>query len=333
MLFAAGSKSTGAEARPAGFQAVFSLTVLARDWDNSPVVAAARRTVARPVPEQSMKFTRILGVAAAVLVTTAVAQQQAATPTPATPAPEATTPAAPAATSEAAPATAATVTPAPDAAAAPVAALAPEEPATWGDAKAGQTKAGACAACHGLDGNSADPQYPKLAGQHELYIARQLTLFKAGERVNPIMQPMAAPLSAQDMRDIGAYFATQKSGAGVADDTPVPSGEYQGLAFYKIGEQLWRGGKPTAGVQACQACHGPAGRGIPGPTYPQLGGQHAGYVAAQLKFFRDGGVRGTGAHAKPEMSMIARNLSDEEIQGLATYIEGLHAAAEPKPAP
>jgi cytochrome c553 len=280
-----------------------------------------------------MKFTRILGVAAAVLVTTAVAQQQAATPTPATPAPEAAAPAAPAATSEAAPATPATVTPAPDAAASPVAALAPETPATWGDAKAGQTKAGACAACHGLDGNSADPQYPKLAGQHELYIARQLTLFKAGERVNPIMQPMAAPLSAQDMRDIGAYFATQKSGAGVADDTPVPTGENQGLAFYKIGERLWRGGKPAVGMPACQACHGPAGRGIPGPTYPQLGGQHAGYTTAQLKFFRDGGVHGAGPRARTEMSVIAHDLSDEEIQGLATYIEGLHAAGAPKPAP
>jgi cytochrome c553 len=147
------------------------------------------------------------------------------------------------------------------------------------------------------------------------------------------MQPMAAPLSAQDMRDIGAYFATQKSGAGVADDTPVTSGENQGLAFYRIGEKLWRGGKPAAGVPACQACHGPAGRGIPGPTYPQLGGQHAGYTSAQLKFFRDGGVHGQGARARTEMTTIARNLSDEEIQGLATFIEGLHAAEASKPAP
>ena len=281
-----------------------------------------------------MKFSRILGVVAAVLVTTAVAQQQAATPSPAPATPAATPAPAPApSTSEAGPAVPATVTAAPDAAAAPVVALAPEKPATWGDAKAGQAKAGACAACHGLDGNSADPQYPKLAGQHEAYIWRQLKLFKSGERVNPIMQGMAAPLSEQDMRDIGAYLATQAPAAGVADDTPITVGENQGLAYYRVGERLWRGGKKAAGVPACQACHGPTGRGIPGPTYPSIGGQHAGYTSAQLKFFRDGGVWGKQARANDVMSSIARNLSDEEIQGLATYIEGLHAAPAPQPVP
>jgi cytochrome c553 len=278
-----------------------------------------------------MKFLRILGVAAAVLVTTAVAQQQAAPPATSSPTP-ANAPAA-VAGSEMAPPVEATVTAAPEAAPAPVATLADDKPATWGDAKAGQTKAGACAACHGLDGNSSDPQYPKLAGQHETYIWRQLKLFKSGERVNPIMQGMAAPLTGQDMRDIGAYFATQAPAAGVADDTPIATGENQGLAFYRVGERLWRGGKKSAGVPACQACHGPTGRGIPGPTYPSIGGQHAGYTSAQLKFFRDGGVWGKDASANSIMSTIARNLSDEEIQGLATFIEGLHAAPEPKPAP
>jgi cytochrome c553 len=278
-----------------------------------------------------MKFTRILGVAAAVLVTSAVAQQQAAPPATSTPTP-ANAPAA-VAGSEMAPPVEATVTAAPDAAAAPVAALAPEKPATWGDAKAGQTKAGACAACHGLDGNAADPQYPKLAGQHEAYVWRQLKLFKSGERANPIMQGMAAPLTEQDMRDIGAYFATQAPAAGVADDTPIAVGENQGLPYYRVGERLWRGGKPSVGIPACQACHGPTGRGIPGPTYPSVGGQHAGYTAVQLKFFRDGGMWGKDASANSIMATIARDLSDEEIQGLATYIEGLHAAPEPKPAP
>jgi cytochrome c553 len=282
-----------------------------------------------------MKFSRILGVAAAVLVTTAVAQQvtpsqttpaQTAPATPAMPAPEAA-PQAPASGN-----TPATTTAAPEATAAPVVALADAKPATWGDAKAGQTKAGACAACHGLDGNSADPQYPKLAGQHETYIWRQLKLFKSGERTNPIMQGMAAPLSEQDMRDIGAYFATQHANAGVADDTAIASGPNQGKAFYQVGERIFRGGKRDAGVPACQACHGPVGRGIPGPTYPSIGGQHAGYTAMQLKFFRDGGIWGKDAHANPIMSTIARNLSDEEIQALATYVEGLHAASAPTPA-
>ena len=276
-----------------------------------------------------MKFSRILGLAAAVIVTTAVAQQaaQPTTPAPAAAAPAATTPA-----SEVPAATPATVTAAPEAAAAPVVALVDDKPATWGDAKAGQTKAGACAACHGLDGNSPDPQYPKIAGQHELYLARQLLLFKNGERVNPIMQGMAAPLSNQDMRDIGAFFATQARAAGVADDTPIAAGENQGMSFYQVGERIWRGGKKDVGVPACQACHGPAGRGIPGPSYPSIGGQHAGYSVAQLKFFRDGGVWGKDDRAKGEMASIARNLSDEEIQALATFIQGLHAASA-APAP
>ena len=277
-----------------------------------------------------MKFSRILGVVAAVLVTTAVAQQATTTPpasAPAQPEPAAAQPAA-----AADPAIAgATVTTAP--AAAPAVAMADAKPATWGDAKAGQTKAGACAACHGLDGNATDPQYPKLAGQHEQYVWRQLKLFKSGERVNPIMQGMAAPLSEQDMRDIGAYFATQAPAAGLADDTPVAAGANAGKAYYLIGERLFRGGNPATGVPACQACHGPAGRGIPGPTYPSLGGQHAGYAATQLKFFRDGGAWGNGAQANTVMATVAKNLSDEEIQGLATYLEGLHAATAPKASP
>ena len=94
-------------------------------------------------------------------------------------------------------------------------------PAKAGDPKAGQTKAGACAACHGLDGNSADPANPKLAGQHEQYIWRQLKLFKSGERENAIMLGMAVVLAEQDMRDIGAYFASQKIIAGVADEAVI----------------------------------------------------------------------------------------------------------------
>ena len=293
-----------------------------------------------------MKFSRILGVVAAVLVTTAVAQQvtaaKPAKPAATTPAPEpadaktAAAVAAPSAPTQTAntPSTATVATtpsaqPAPtttDPAAAP-ASVADATPATWGDAKAGATKAGACAACHGLDGNSTDPQYPKLAGQHETYIWRQLKLFKSGERVNPIMQGMAAPLSEQDMRDIGAFFATQKGNAGVADDTPVATGPNAGKAYYQVGERIFRGGK--AGVPACQACHGPVGRGIPGPTYPSIAGQHSGYAAAQLKFFRDGGVHGAGANANKIMATIAKDLTDEEIQGLATYLEGLHSAAAP----
>ena len=246
-----------------------------------------------------MKFTRILGVAAALAAATAVAQE------------------------------AATVTPAPEQAPAPAVVLeADNTPATWGDATAGAAKAAACAACHGLDGNSSDPQYPKLAGQHERYIARQLALYKSGERENAIMLGFAATLNAQDMRDIGAYFASQKVVPGVADDSLVAEGPNQGRKFYEIGEKLYRAGKSDGSVPACQACHGPTGTGNPGPSWPSLGGQHAGYTATQLTAFRDGEVWGKDANANAIMASVAAQLSDEEIQGLATYIEGLHNIAD-----
>ncbi len=252
-----------------------------------------------------MKYLRILGVAVAVLMTTAVASQVA------------------------------TVQPAAEIEPAPVAALVDAKPATAGDPKAGQTKAGACAACHGLDGNSADAQYPKLAGQHERFIWRQLKLYKSGERENAIMQGMAAPLTEQDMRDIGAYFATLKALPGVADDSLIATGPQAGSKYYEIGQRIFRAGKSgKAGkeVATCLACHGPAGRGNPGPSYPSLGGQHSSYTAARLQFFRDGGVWGKQTNANTVMSEVARNLSDEEIQGLSTYIEGLHPTTTSAPA-
>jgi cytochrome c553 len=273
-----------------------------------------------------MKYTRILGVAAALLVTSAVASQ-AATPAPAAAAPAST---APAANASVATPGAATVQPAPDAAAAPVAALADDKPATWGDPKAGQAKAGVCAACHGADGNSTDAQYPRLAGQHERYIAKQLHLFKTGERQNPIMMPMASTLSAQDMRDIGAYFATQHGAAGVADESPVKGGPYDGKKYWQVGESLFRAGNTKSGVPACMACHGPTGRGNPGPAYPSVGGQHSTYTLARLNFFRAGSDQAKAA--APAMVEISKRLSDEEIQGLATYMEGLHPAAVAKAA-
>ena len=274
-----------------------------------------------------MKFSHLIGVAAVALMTTAVASQSV--PAPASSA----APAAPASVAPASPATAGSAAPAndegalqADMAAGATSASAPELPAHPGDVAAGQTKAGACAACHGIDGNSADPQYPRLAGQHERYIARQLHLFKSGQRQNPIMQGMAAPLSAQDMRDIGAFYATQKPQAGVADDTVIATGPHADKKFYQVGEKLFRAGRPADGLPACAACHGPAGRGNPGPAYPSLGGQHAGYTVAKLQFFRDGNSYGTDGDANPVMAQIARGLSDEEIQALGTYIEGLHAA-------
>jgi cytochrome c553 len=201
--------------------------------------------------------------------------------------------------------------------------------AKGGDPQAGATKAGACAACHGLDGNATDPSlYPRIAGQSERYIARQLALFKSGERANAIMQPFAMALSAQDMRDIGAYYATQKSGAGIADDTVVAEGPNKGMKFYEIGQKLYRSGDASRGIPACMACHSPSGAGNPGPAYPHVGGQTAWYSARRLQEYRTGTTTEKDPALFNIMHAVAKPLTDEEIPALASYMQGLH----PRPA-
>jgi cytochrome c553 len=248
-----------------------------------------------------MSFRRFLGLAGLMAATSALAQGT--------------------------PDQAAQVIAAPEPAAAEVSALADDsQPAGPGDAAAGASKAAVCAACHGMDGNSADPQYPKLAGQHEIYIARHLALYRSGERENAIMLGFAAALSPQDMRDLGAFYATQTVRPGVADESLITEGPNEGRKFYEVGQKLYMGGDVDRGVPACAACHGPSGLGNPGPSYPLLSGQHAQYTAAQLKAYRDGAVYGRGDNANAVMAGVARYLTDEEIQALATYIEGLHPA-------
>ncbi len=194
-----------------------------------------------------------------------------------------------------------------------------------GDAAVGATKAATCGACHGADGNSSDKQYPKIAGQHERYIARQLKLFKSGERENPVMLGMSATLSEQDMRDIGAYFATKQAIPGVATDGKISADDP--LTWAQRGERLYRGGDTASGIPACMACHGPTGAGNPGPSYPHLGGQHADYTKAKLIAFRTGAIWGKGDNASNVMAQVAKGLSDTDIEALSTYLEGLHRRA------
>jgi cytochrome c553 len=205
---------------------------------------------------------------------------------------------------------------APPVAAAPNAApaAAPAAPIKPGDATAGQGKAAACGACHGIDGNPASAQYPKLAGQHETYIARQIELFKTTKRQSPIMMGFAMPLSDQDMHDIGAYFASKTSLPGVADAKLVAKGE-----------ALYRGGDKATETPACMACHGPDGRGNPGAGYPQLAGQYADYVTQKLKDWRDG-KKWSDDDKGSIMPAVVHGLNDADIAALATYIEGLHSA-------
>lgn len=201
-----------------------------------------------------------------------------------------------------------------------------------GDAQAGAGKAVMCAACHGLDGNSADAMYPKLAGQHEGYTSRQLTLFKQSVRQNAIMFGFSAGLAPQDMRDIGAYFATQKIQAGIADESLISNefSPHKGQRIVDVGAKLYRGGDAARGIPACMACHGPSGHGMPGPTYPSIGGQHAGYAAAALNRFK---ATPLGALELKDpvyavMVDIAARLSDEEILAISSYLEGLHNRAD-----
>ncbi|HEX5353721.1 MAG TPA: c-type cytochrome [Rhodanobacteraceae bacterium] len=187
-----------------------------------------------------------------------------------------------------------------------------------GDPKAGQGKAAACGACHGMDGNSTIAQYPKLAGQSEQYIVTQLLRFKSGTRQNAIMQGMAAALSPQDMHDIGAYFATQKRLPGVADEK-----------LAEVGEKLYREGDASRNVPACMACHGPDGAGNPGWRVPDIGGQHADYIQQQLQAWHDGTSWGSDTHAQI-MPTIAQRLTEKDITAVSSYVEGLHAAPAPE---
>ncbi|SBV38091.1 Cytochrome c class I [uncultured Stenotrophomonas sp.] len=200
-----------------------------------------------------------------------------------------------------------------------------------GDAAAGEQKAQVCAACHGADGNSAIEMYPRLAGQSERYIAQQLALIASGQRTEgmvAVMLPFVEGMTPQDMRDLGAYFATQKSGAGVADDAEVTDGAYAGMKFYEIGQALYRGGDASRGIPACLACHGPNGAGNPGPAYPHIGGQHAAYTAQRLQHYQAGQTQETDPTHFRIMEQVTHSLTEQEIQALSSYVQGLHARAD-----
>ncbi len=186
-----------------------------------------------------------------------------------------------------------------------------------GDPAAGKEKSAACAACHKQDGNSDSAQYPKLAGQGETYLAKQLQEYKSGVRENAIMAGQAANLSKQDMKDIAAYYAQQEIETGAANPDYVDKGE-----------QLYRGGNKETGVAACAGCHGPAGQGVDAAGFPALAGQHADYVVSQLKAFRNAGrnsLEGPMRNNDPNSMMrnVADRMTDREIRNVASYITGL----------
>lgn len=182
-------------------------------------------------------------------------------------------------------------------------------PAAAGDAALGAQKAAVCIACHGANGASVNPEWPSLAGQPEAYVVAQLQQFKQGTRVNPLMTPMAAPLSEDDMRDLGAHFSQQ-----------TPAGLEADPSNWKAGEKLYRGGDTARGIPACIACHGPQGRGNGPARYPALRAQHAVYAYNQLKAFASGARKSPGNDI---MQVVATRLTDDEMRALASYTQGL----------
>jgi cytochrome c553 len=186
-----------------------------------------------------------------------------------------------------------------------------------GDADAGQGKSAICAACHGADGNSAVPNWPKIAGQHAPYLERQLGLIKSGARPVPEMAGIVAGLSDQDLANVAAYYSTQTIKAGLADD-----------ATRAIGERLYRSGNSATDVPACMACHGPAGEGNPLARYPALAGQHSVYTEKMLNGFRSGTIWGEDDESSKIMADVSFRLTDKEIKAVAAYIQGLHAVSE-----
>ena len=178
-----------------------------------------------------------------------------------------------------------------------------------GTAEAGATKAAICSACHGPSGSSPNPEWPNLAGQGERYLAEQLRFFKEGKRNNPVMAPIVASLSDQDMADLAAYYAAQR-----------PAGLEADPSYWEAGQKLYRGGDATRSLPACIACHGPVGRGNAPAAYPALRAQHSVYTQKQLNDYAAGNRPGANAEI---MRAIASRMTPEEIRDVASYIQGM----------
>ncbi|GAA0413983.1 c-type cytochrome [Cocleimonas flava] len=178
------------------------------------------------------------------------------------------------------------------------------------DAANGKAVSGTCAACHGADGNSVNPDWPKIAGQGEAYLAKQLHDFRSDKRVDPSMTAMAKAIkSDDDVADLAAYFSSVKAKPGVAKPDMIAKGE----AIYK-------GGVVSSGVAACAACHGPTGSGNPAAKFPKISGQHAKYTVTQLMNFK------TSKRANDTGKMmrnVALKMTDAEMNAVAEYISGL----------
>ena len=203
------------------------------------------------------------------------------------------------------------------AAAAPAPAAPALDPFADGKAASGEPKSALCSSCHGPQGNSTNPEWPRLAGQNAVYIAEQLRLFKSGARANPIMKPLASALSDQDIDDLAVYYEAQ-----------TPTGLEADPSYWKAGEALYLNGDTAHDVPACVACHGPVGRGNLAAGYPALRAQQSVYVAKQLNDYASG-ARYPGQHPEQAsrngtmMLTVAKRLTPEEIRDVASYVQGM----------
>lgn len=179
-----------------------------------------------------------------------------------------------------------------------------------GDAAAGAEKITVCLACHGQDGNMSQiDNVPKIGGQNEAYLLKQLVEIKSGARVAPLMTGMLNALDEQGMADVAAYYASQPAPQGATDPDKLA-----------LGESIYRAGIADVGVAACTACHSPDGQGLASAGYPALGGQDTAYTELQLRAFRDGARQNDDAEI---MRSVAARLNDAEIEALASYVAGL----------
>ena len=196
-------------------------------------------------------------------------------------------------------------------------ATASDSPFTSGKVADGATKSAVCSACHGPNGNSVNPDWPRLAGQSAVYIAEQLRLFRSGARANPVMQPLATPLSDQDISDLAVYYEAQ-----------TPTGLEADPSYWQGGQALYLRGDRARAVPACVACHGPVARGNLAAGYPALRAQQSVYVVKQLNDYANG-TRYSGPNPAlasrngTMMFTLAKRLTPEEIRDVASYVQGM----------
>ena len=183
-----------------------------------------------------------------------------------------------------------------------------QAPVEGGMARAEEIVQGKCFICHGVDGESSSPVFPRLAGQNSAYMARQLADYRSGKRRSSTMQPMVEDLDAADFAALGRYFETRKPVKHEIDDVELA----------QVGRFVFTRGNPYTGVAACASCHGDKGYGS--PQLPRIAGQHAQYTENQLRAFN----KRERTNDNAVMHAIASKLSELELKAVSAYLSGMN---------